>query len=593
MLRATLALLLIAGALNAVDIYVAPGGNNANPGTIGSPKLTLAGAITAASNGDTIILRAGTYAGDVNVNRDNLTIRSHTGEWAVVSTSHTNSGNSQCIWITGSSCTLQRLEIAGGYFYAVKIEGTTNHIIEDCIVRSSGRDCIKLVPHSNNVTIRRCEIHSSGQRDNSNAEGIDNVNADNMHVHDCYIHDIATNGMYAKGGAVGCVFERNLIMDCGTGGIFIGFTTDSLFMNVAGQDNNPLYYENINGIVRNNIIINTFYAGIGLCSAQNPKVYNNTLINTATGGMSALHFHPRGGDNDQNPPCTGVDIRNNIVYMNQGTRPVMNVRTGVNGASQTYNTLDTSTFVLNHNIYYRNGGSVVFRNDQTGQTNLSFSAWATAMGTDANSFESNPQVNLATGHLEAASFSIDKGAAIAVTDDFDGNTRSGTLDVGADEAGGTALPVPPPAGTIGTGYGATPTAPSAPSSLSAVSAGSLTINVNWSDNSGNETGFELERDSGSGFVLHQSLGANVTSYADTGLSDGTLYSYRVRAVNAAGDSTYSNSASATAGAAAPPPPPAGGSGGGGGGGCAAAPNTGGMLALLVLAALALRRRVTA
>lgn len=38
-----------------------------------------------------------------------------------------------------------------------------------------------------------------------------------MHVHDCYIHNIATNGVYPKGGARNAIIERNLIMNCGTG----------------------------------------------------------------------------------------------------------------------------------------------------------------------------------------------------------------------------------------------------------------------------------------------------------------------------------------------------------------------------------------
>jgi hypothetical protein len=41
------------------------------------------------------------------------------------------------------------------------------------------------------------------------------------------------------------------------------------------------------------------------------------------------------------------------------------------------------------------------------------------------------------------------------------------------------------------------------------------------------------------------VGANVTSYANTGLSSNTTYRYRVRAYNASGNSSYSNIASAT------------------------------------------------
>jgi hypothetical protein len=38
------------------------------------------------------------------------------------------------------------------------------------------------------------------------------------------------------------------------------------------------------------------------------------------------------------------------------------------------------------------------------------------------------------------------------------------------------------------------------------------------------------------------VGANVTTYPDTGLAPSTTYSYRIRASNSAGDSGYSNTA---------------------------------------------------
>ncbi|MEE9311495.1 MAG: right-handed parallel beta-helix repeat-containing protein, partial [Planctomycetota bacterium] len=491
-MKLLLLLALLASSISAADIYVdASSGNNSNAGTIGAPKLTLDNAINAASANDTIQLRAGTYAGDVKIDVNNLTVQSYTGEWAVVSVGTSSSSDSQCIWITAANVTLKDLEIQGGYNYCIKVEGTNGHIIEDCKVHGSGRDCFKLVPHSDNITVRRCEIYDSGQRDNSNAEGIDNVNADNMQVYDCYFHDIATNGVYAKGGAVDCVIERNLIVDCGTGGIFLGFSTDSVWMNNAGFDNNPLYYENINGTVRNNIVVNTVYAGIGMCSALNPKIYNNTLINVATSGMSALHFHPRDGDNDLNPPCTGVDIRNNLVYMNSGSRPIMNVRTGVNSSSVTYDTLNTSTFTMDYNYYYRVGGSITFRNDQTSSGLIGLSAWKSAMGTDANSTEGNPNVNTSTYHLNGGSPCIDAGTTLSHTDDFDGNTRTGSYDIGADEISGTALTTPPAAGTIGTGGGGTgggpgQSAPTAPTGFSALAQAGVQVTLSWTDTSSNE-----------------------------------------------------------------------------------------------------------
>ncbi|WP_428655570.1 fibronectin type III domain-containing protein [Runella sp.] len=88
--------------------------------------------------------------------------------------------------------------------------------------------------------------------------------------------------------------------------------------------------------------------------------------------------------------------------------------------------------------------------------------------------------------------------------------------------------------------------PSPPSNLSAVAIGSNQINLNWSDNSNNETGFELERSTdGVNFGKIQDIAANATSFSNTGLNPSIKYWYRVRAKNGAGNSGYSNVADAT------------------------------------------------
>ena len=102
--------------------------------------------------------------------------------------------------------------------------------------------------------------------------------------------------------------------------------------------------------------------------------------------------------------------------------------------------------------------------------------------------------------------------------------------------------------TIDDGTGTTPEPPAAPSNPTATPFNATEIDLAWTDNSNNEAGFKIERCTGSGcnnFVQIATVGANVTTYWDTGLSASTAYSYRVRSYNSAGDSTYSNTASAT------------------------------------------------
>jgi len=89
--------------------------------------------------------------------------------------------------------------------------------------------------------------------------------------------------------------------------------------------------------------------------------------------------------------------------------------------------------------------------------------------------------------------------------------------------------------------------PSAPLSLVASAVSSSQINLTWADTSSNETGFKIERSTSTiTWAQIATVGSNVTSYSSTGLLASTTYSYRVRATNTAGDSAYSNTASATA-----------------------------------------------
>ena len=91
-----------------------------------------------------------------------------------------------------------------------------------------------------------------------------------------------------------------------------------------------------------------------------------------------------------------------------------------------------------------------------------------------------------------------------------------------------------------------------PSGLSASAVSSSQINLSWNaatDNVG-VTGYRVYR---GGSQIATTAAA---SFSNTGLNASTAYSYKVAAIDAAGNvSGQSASASATTSAAAPPPPP--------------------------------------
>lgn len=103
-----------------------------------------------------------------------------------------------------------------------------------------------------------------------------------------------------------------------------------------------------------------------------------------------------------------------------------------------------------------------------------------------------------------------------------------------------------------------PQPPAAPTGLNTPVITSSSIGLAWTDQSTNESGFRVERSTdGANFAQVGQVGANVTTFTDSGLSSGATYHYRVRAYNAAGNSAYSGVASATTLQATPPPAPTG------------------------------------
>lgn len=82
--------------------------------------------------------------------------------------------------------------------------------------------------------------------------------------------------------------------------------------------------------------------------------------------------------------------------------------------------------------------------------------------------------------------------------------------------------------------------PNPPSNLNGV-GDTLAVHLTWVDNSNDEWGFLVERNS----VQIDSLAANTIAYTDTPLANNTSYTYRVRASNEYGRSAYSNTKTVT------------------------------------------------
>jgi uncharacterized protein (TIGR02145 family) len=94
----------------------------------------------------------------------------------------------------------------------------------------------------------------------------------------------------------------------------------------------------------------------------------------------------------------------------------------------------------------------------------------------------------------------------------------------------------------GNGNSNTTVVPVTPSNLIGVVTSTTQINLSWTDNSTNESGFKIERKTGTGtYAVVGTTATDVTTFIDTGLTPSTTYTYRVYSYNAGGNSpTYSN-----------------------------------------------------
>ncbi|HYL67468.1 MAG TPA: fibronectin type III domain-containing protein [Nitrosopumilaceae archaeon] len=96
-----------------------------------------------------------------------------------------------------------------------------------------------------------------------------------------------------------------------------------------------------------------------------------------------------------------------------------------------------------------------------------------------------------------------------------------------------------------------PTVTSAPQNLQAT-GGNAQVSLSWTapsnDGGATITGYKIERSTDGGITwstIVSSTGSTATTYSDSGLAASTTYTYRVSAINSAGSSSPSNTASAT------------------------------------------------
>lgn len=449
----------------AATIFVATNGSDsAGSGALAAPYRTLNRALQQAVSGDVVVARGGTYreAEEVRFRGPGVTLRSHSNEWAVIAAPVSNVDDfASCVLLDpdADGTVLSRLEITGGYFYGIMLQtkwdwgdpddraGACQVTIQDCVIHDTGRDGIKITPNCDDVLIQRCEIYNTGigpaNVSAQNAEGVDCVNGDRVMVRDCSIHDVFSTGVYLKGGSTDSLVERTRIERCGAGGVLLGFDTSPEYFDLTA---NPGYYENIRGTVRNCLVRDTAWEGLGFYAASNPAVFNNTLVNVCTNNVhAAIYFGLTYQDWDPaagRPASVNPQIFNNLVIQPAGfADELFEIRYSADlGGMRALSGWPAMDF----NGYCLAGGATAQFTDRRPDSLLeggTLAQWRAHAGTDANSLTATP---LAMGGLHPAlligSPYVNAGthaAWMTGSMDFAGYPRiqGARVDIGAYETG--------------------------------------------------------------------------------------------------------------------------------------------------------------
>jgi len=416
---------------DGIAYYVAPGGNDSNPGTLALPWETIDHAAQTLVAGDTVFIREGTYfeyvhpANSGNTSSGSIVYMAYPGEVPVIDGSGvTIPGNwNGLLSIAGKSYIVVdglHIENAGtmNNHSGIRVDTSSDIVIRNCrtydtmssgigvwesdeividgnevILASNGgtQECLT-VATTNNFTICN-NIVRDGGTDPAGGEGIDAKRGSNYgEIYGNVVYNVEAVGIYVDAMAY----------DTGNIDVYCNevYNTNASAFAISAEEGGLLH----DVYFYNNIGYDCYFTGLTISDwggssthpMNNITVINNTFYGNGTGNGfgPGIQLHNFDADN--------VTIRNNI--------------TSQNGYTQIYLQEYGTGLVVDYNLFYGDG---------------------TACG--SNYIEANPEFVNPTGgnfHLQSDSPAIDEGSAsLAPSFDFDGNIRPIGLgyEMGADE----------------------------------------------------------------------------------------------------------------------------------------------------------------
>jgi len=489
-----LAALGIAGPACATTYYVSPGGSDlvgVSANSMVAPFHTLQKAASVLRDGDAIVMGAGVYTEGVTIQgARNVTVDA--AGPTVLDGSGAGSDDGMRIGSSGvmvKNTTFRNWRGRG--VFAAFAPGLT---VEDCVSTNNGKQGY-LVVNSPDVTFLRCTGSNSSEQ-----------------------HGIYVSQSSDRAKIIGCTLTGN-----GRCGLQINAEEPSIN---SGDPNHDQISNNC--LVAGNTILDNGKtnqgAAMNLLMVQNSTIVNNLIAGNHTGGI-ALWDEGAGATYGAK---NNTIIQNTVIFNNGEGRYAISVPANCTGNK------------IFNNILVCGRGSAIdaavpVQSDYnilkapTTTTAGSLSAWQRATGDDQHSFEGDPR-------LDGNYMPLTNSPAIDMGTDVYDTDKNGTLrpqgpnpDCGCYEMAGSS---PPP-----------PTVPAPPTSV-ATAPGDGSVTVSWNGSTG-ATGYNVFQSTTQtgGYQKQNSIPLTGLSFTATGLTNGALYWFKVRAVNSQGESADSTAVS--------------------------------------------------
>ncbi|HPN32043.1 MAG TPA: right-handed parallel beta-helix repeat-containing protein, partial [bacterium] len=353
--------------------YVATNGNDNNSGTsVITPFVTIAKAMSSATEGDTIMLAAGTYAETVVIDKNNISLIGADSATTIIDpVGDSGVENLYGIYATGkTNLYISRLRITDCY-YGVYYNNIDTSIIE-------------------NITVEKCG--------NSNRAGINIYNGSCSNIiQNCYLNN-NYNGIYLNTNSNNNLLSRNVSSSNSRCGIYMNSNSNTNTLNANITNSNTQYgiylYTSSYNTISGNTASSNLNHGIFLFSGSNNNVLDGNTANSNSQYGIYLNTNSNGntlsGNTANSNSQYGIYLNttsNNNTLSNNTTNSNTNQGIFLNSSNSNILSGNTSNYNLLFGIYL----SVSSNNTLSGNTanlNLNRGIYI-ALNSDSNILRAN------------------------------------------------------------------------------------------------------------------------------------------------------------------------------------------------------------